>query len=199
MSEGLYIAKTVTDNNMTTNIDDWTKILNINKRPNKSVKKYSYEDNLNKKLERKRKNYLYKINKNKKELVNYVNDNSLFIKNRLAEEYIIVNIGLKKIINSSLDNLEFKLELANDSENLREFLVFKDEVVQIIKEINTNINKENFTQLILDNKISNKNISIIDKIKNTDISKTIKSEPKIWKKIEAGLTFADILKQNNKN
>jgi len=199
MSEGLYIAKTVTDTNTTTNIDDWTKISNIHKRSYETVSKYSYEDNLNKKLERKRKNYLYKINKNKKELVNYVNDNSLFIKNRLAEEYIIVHIGLKKIINSGLDNLEFKLELANDSENLREFLVFKDEVVQIIKEINTNINKENFTQLILDNKISNKNISIIDKIKNTHISKTINSEPKIWKKIESGLTFADILKKTNKN
>merc|ERR1712196_680883 len=107
------------------------------------------------------KNYLYKINRNKKELEKYVSENSLFIKNRLSDGYIIINQELKNEINSKLDNLEIKLDLINSCENLREFLVLKTDVVRTIDFINLKINKQNFTKLILENQISNKDTDII--------------------------------------
>ena len=188
--EGIYIAKKVINHN--TDSDDWVKISKT--RHNNNKKSYSYEDNLKKKLERKKKNYVYKITKNKKELEKYVAENSIFIKNRLAEGYIITNQDLKREINTKLDNLENKLDLISTCNNLREFLVLRNDVKDCITFINIKINKDNFTKLILDNKISNKDGEIINKIKNNlNVSK--KTVPKVWKKIEPGLSFADILKQ----
>ena len=189
-SEGKYIAKKKINHNMKQ--DEWIKI--SKPKQNNKKKTYSYEDNLRKKLERKKKNYLYKINRNKKELEKYVSENSLFIKNRLSEGYIIINQELKNEINSKLDNLEIKLDLINSCENLREFLVLKTDVVNTIDFINLKINKQNFTKLILENQISNKDTDIIGKIKN-NYSIPKKTTPKVWKKIEPGLSFADILKK----
>tara|TARA_B100001093_G_scaffold441931_1_gene443375 strand:+ start:46 stop:621 length:576 start_codon:yes stop_codon:yes gene_type:complete len=189
-TEGKYIAKKTINHN--TKSDEWVQI--SKPRQNNKKNSYSYEDNLKKKLERKKKNYLYKINRNKKELEKYVAENSVFIKNRLAEGYIIINQELKNEINNKLDNLEIKLDLINSCDNLREFLVLRIDVKEIIEFINLKINKHNFTQLVLDNQISNKDEEVINKIKNK-VNVPKKVTPKVWKKIEPGLSFADILKK----
>ena len=179
--EGIYVAKKII-NSQNTNQDDWIQIPR-SKQNKKKKKTYSYEDNLRKKLERKKKNYLYKINRNKKELEKFVQENSLFIKSRLEEGYTIIDINLKNDINNNLDIFENKYELANSTDNLREFLALSKEVKEAINNINLKINKTNFTGLILDNKITNKNEALIDKIKSRVVTKKLnekygKIEPK---------------------
>lgn len=192
--EGIYIAKKTINLNLNSEQGEWIQIPKTNKNNIKRKKTYSYEHNLKKKIERKKKNYLYKINRNKKELDKYVTENSLFIKSRLDEGFIIRDMALKQDVNQKLDIMEKNLEKANSSDNLKEFLIYSEKVKDAIKYVNSKINKSNFTELILANKISNVNQSILDKIKNKQ-PKTKEVIPKVWRKIEAGLSFADMLKK----
>ena len=188
--EGIYIAKKEFTKDK--NSDEWIKIPSQKKKNKK--KTYSYEENLKRKIERKKKNYQYKITRNKKELEKFVSDNSLFIKNRLNEGYTINDDVLKNEINYNLDTLENKYNLACNCDNLREFLQYREEVKNAINFINEKINKKNFTQLILDDKIGNVNPEMVNKIKNK--LKPVQPKPKVWKTIEPGISFLDVLKSN---
>ena len=192
--EGIYIAKKTINHNSNLDQGEWIQIPRTNKNNTKRKKTYSYEDNLKKKIERKKKNYLYKINRNKKELDKYVTENSLFIKSRLDEGFLIEDSELKQDVNQKLDIMEKNLETAHSSDNLKEFLIYSEKVKDSIKYVNSKINKSNFTELILANKISNVNKSLLDKIKNKQ-AKPVQVIPKLWRKIEPGISFADMLKK----
>ena len=93
-----------------------------------------------------------------------------FVQKRLDEGYTIIDEELKKNVNSKLDNLENTLNLAQKSENIREFIIYKDQTKQAIDEIDKLVNKNNFLKYILQDKVSNVNIEIINKIKESDKS-----------------------------